>query len=138
MNILIYYASLTGNTYSFIDYVKKEFPDNKYTIVSEREMRKSPIDMSKFDKIMIGTYTWSTGKIPNRVKRFIIDNREILKDKKPLIFGSGITIYPHFCGAVDNIEIIIDEDLTKIRFELTFEPKENGENIKLLREFMEE
>lgn len=136
MNILVYIDTLTGNTTTFVDFLKEKYYNVNIDVINARKI--SDVDLTKYDKIMIGSYTWSNGKIPLHIKKFVIENREILYNKPTLLFGSGITIYRYFCGALDNIPIIVGRDLPKIKFELTFIPEENEENISLLEEFIKE
>lgn len=142
MKILILYESLTGNTRSFVDYLLDRLgwtPDVKIDVVTFSEFAKEDHlkNLSKYDIIFLGTYTWGSGKIPTRVKRIIIQEREELMSTKVFLFGSGITIYANFCGALDGISTILDkEDIPKIKYELTFLPEENLEGIKVLDGFL--
>jgi len=67
----------------------------------------SDLDLRKYKKICIGTFTWGYGKIPRDVKEWIVENKDLLSNKFFYLFGSGNSIYPKFCGALDNIEIIL-------------------------------
>lgn len=120
MKILAIVESLTGNTISFLDYLKGVHGDI-FDIMSPKDPNTSS-HLEDYDKILIGCYTWSHGKIPINTKRFVINNRDVLLSKDVLIFGSGWTVYEDFCGAVDNIGIILDEKFKKIKFELRFDP----------------
>lgn len=99
MSLLIY-TSKTGNTKTFADFVQK------YNGVIVGDYNS---DITKHNKILIGAYTWADGKIPKDLKQFIVDNKDNWKNKRVFIFGSGNTIYPKFCGAVDGIETILED-----------------------------
>lgn len=77
--------------------------------------KKYPVDISLFriedfplshinqyDAIVIGTYTWGNGEIPDKMKAFY--NEFELQDVKNVVtgvVGTGDSFYPEFCGAVD-------------------------------------
>lgn len=107
-NILLIYWSKTGNTKSFIDF----FVENSSCKVDVYNMKNGMLkksELKKYNKICIGTYTWGYGKIPKQVKEFIIKHQDMLSNKEFFLFGSGNSIYPKFCGALDNIEIILND-----------------------------
>lgn len=97
---LLIYESKTGNTKTFVDFVTKhinvEIGDYKTNIV-------------RHQKIIIGAYSWGNGKIPVELKKFLIDNKDKWRGKQIFIFGSGNSIYPKFCGAVDGIKTIVED-----------------------------
>lgn len=136
---LVLYTSKTGNTESFVDFLEDNyFSEAEIDTVLFRSLKERKLDLDSYDNIILGCYTWGGGIIPKYFKDYIIENREVLQDKNILLFGSGITIYKHFCGALDNIEIILDKKLPKIKFEITFEPEENQENIQTLEKYIRE
>ena len=134
MKVLAIVESLTGNTVSFLDYLKRTHGDI-FEIMSPKDPKTSSC-LESYDKILIGCYTWSYGKIPAKTKRFVIENRDVLLSKDVLIFGSGWSVYENFCGAVDNIGIILDEKFTKIKFELRFDPKIESEALKKFENYL--
>ena len=132
--------SLTGNTYSFIDYIKKEYPEQEFQVISPREINKGNIfpSLLEGDKVIIGCYTWDMGKIPIQTKKFVIENRDVLLRQKVLIYGTGWSIYEHFCGAVDGLSTILDHKFPTIKYELRFDPSVEKEAVQTLKQFMEE
>lgn len=102
MKTIVVYTSMTGNTETFIDFIKENVGDN-ITITNDLST-----DLSEYDKIIIGSYTWG-GRIPGRMKIFLVNNKNNFKGKDIFIFGSGNSIYPKYCRAVDNIEKIISD-----------------------------
>ena len=134
--VLVVFQTRSGNTRTFVDYILSSFPDSWIDVKLVSEEIEN---IESYEKIIIGTYTWANGKIPAAIKKFVIENREILMGKQVLLFGSGITIYKNFCGALDSIAIILgNQNLPKIKFELTFIPEEHEENIELLEKFIQE
>lgn len=135
MKILAIVESLTGNTMSFVQYMQEEYGDNiEVKVVSPKEDLSGVLPL--YEKVMIGSYTWSHGKIPKKTKNFIIENRDFLLEKDVLIFGSGWTTYENFCGAVDGMSIILDEKFEKVKFELRFDPEIEKEAILSLKRYL--
>lgn len=136
--LLVLYTSKTGNTQSFVDWFGKQF-SNQFDITYFNLYRdKNLTNIEQYDIITLGSYTWANGKIPVEMKRFVIENRELLQEKAAFLFGSGITIYAHFCAALDSIQIILDKEIYSIKFELTFIPDEHDEEINKLGEILNE
>lgn len=136
--LLVLYTSKTGNTQSFVDWFGKQF-SNQFDITYFNLYRdKNLTNIEQYDIITLGSYTWANGKIPVEMKRFVIENRELLQEKVAFLFGSGITIYAHFCAALDSIQIILDKKIYSIKFELTFIPDEHDEEINKLGEILNE
>lgn len=140
MNILIIYESLGGNTKTFVDWFLNVYgwnTDYNITVKTVREMKENLTFFEEYDIIILGTYTWANGKIPVETKKFVIQEREKLRKSNLFLFGSGITIYANFCGALDNIEIILSQSVPKIKFELTFLPEEHQKDIEFLKTHIE-
>ena len=136
--LLVLYTSKTGNTQSFVDWFGEQFL-NQFDITYFNLYRdKNLTNIEQYDIIALGSYTWANGKIPVEMKRFVIENRELLQEKVAFLFGSGITIYAHFCAALDSIQIILDKEIYSIKFELTFIPDEHKEEIIKLEEILSE
>lgn len=136
--LLVLYTSKTGNTQSFVDWFGKQF-SNQFDITYFNLYRdKNLTNIEQYDIITLGSYTWANGKIPVEMKRFVIENRELLQEKVAFLFGSGITIYTHFCAALDSIQIILGKEIYSIKFELTFIPDEHDEEINKLEEILSE
>lgn len=137
MNVLVLYTSKTGNSESFVDWFEDNY-SSQFNIDSINLYRRKEelINFDKYDKIILGMYTWSNGKIPVEMKNILIRNREVFQDKVAFIFGSGITIYRNFCGAIDNCLIILERDIPLIKFELTFLPQEDEEITNNIKEII--
>lgn len=106
MKILMVGFSKTGNTYMFMDYIKQfnnDIDEYRFNIKDSVD-----IDVSPYDLIIIGTNTWGDGKIPKNCKEFIIDNATKY-EKDWIVFGTGNSIFPYFCGAVDGIKRILSD-----------------------------
>jgi flavodoxin I len=98
MDPLLVYTSMTGNTRTFVDFIRRNI---------SVDVSDTSVNITSQGKLIIGTYTWAGGKIPLELKDFLIRNKDQFKDKEVFIFGSGYSIYPKFCGAVDGVSKIV-------------------------------
>lgn len=136
MEVLVILESLTGNTRSFVDFARERYGDSvNFTEVDTYDFIQDS-EWEKYDKVMIGAYTWNMGKIPIVMKEFIIDHRDKLLEQDVLIFGSGWSVYETFCQAVDNMGIILDNKFPKVKFELRFDEELEKDAIKTLDKFI--
>ena len=128
MKILMVGFSKTGNTYMFMDYLKKfnnNIDEYRFNIRDNVD-----IDVSLYDLIIIGTNTWGDGKIPKNCKEFVINNA--IKYKKDwIVFGTGNSIFAHFCGAVDGIEKILSDTGNNIIYTFKYEQRFIIEDLDL-------
>lgn len=63
-----------------------------------------PIDVSEYDYIFIGTFTWDYGATPDEIKDFVLDIG--YKPENVAVFGTGDTQFggeEQFCQAVDKL-----------------------------------
>ena len=126
MKILMVGFSKTGNTYMFMDYLK-QFNNNieEYRFNIKEDV---DIDISPYDLIIVGTNTWGDGKIPPNCKKFVIDNA--LEYKKDwIIFGTGNSIFTHFCGAVDGICKILNDTGNNVLLTFKYEQRFNIDEV---------
>lgn len=132
MRVLVVYESMSGNTYSFVNRVSKL---SNCDVATPRNIHE--YNLNDYSKILIGSPTYANGKMLPKIKNWVIENREELMKKDVLAFGSGITIYPHFCKAVDSISMILDDKVKeKIKFELTYNPSYEVVNESKLYNFL--
>jgi len=121
--ILLVINSMSGNTKTFVDFFKKHC--SREVVICE-DFSKS---IEEYDKIAFGSFTWGNGKIPKKMKQFLIDNHHLLKGKEVFVFGSGNSIYPKFCGAVDGIIKICSDSGAKIIGSFKFEQRFNEDDF---------
>jgi flavodoxin I len=97
MKVAIVYTSGTGNTEEVATIMHSLLNAELFTVT---QFKLS--EMTKYDAIIIGTYTWGDGDIPEEMIRLY--KAFELHDVKHVvtgIFGTGDSFYPKFCGAVD-------------------------------------
>lgn len=100
--MIISYCSQGGNTHSVAQYIKTKLPHSEVDTSNDTYF-------DFHDTVVLGAYTWGNGKIPKGFKEHVIKNGDNLKGKKVFIFGTGNSIYPSFCGAVDGLRKICSD-----------------------------
>lgn len=102
MKAAIIYSSITGNTVTLAEAIELEMRQNKIDVdlipINELDYQQ----LSCYDTIVIGTYTWGTGDLPPEMDElfFTIETRDF-QHVTTGVFGTGDSFYPYFCGAVD-------------------------------------
>lgn len=133
--LLIISESLTGNTNSFVERVQEQYSDWSIYVMTPFHINRD--SLMGWDKVMLGCYTWSNGKIPRETKEMVIDYRDYFLMQDLLIFGSGWSIYQNYCGAVDGLSIILDHKFPTVKFELMYDADVEVEAEQTLKQFME-
>lgn len=136
MKILAIIESLTGNTVSFLDYLKEEYKETVFVDVIHPRDGLGNKAFKDYDKVIIGCYTWDSGRIPIKTKKFVIKHREELLNSDVLIYGTGWSMYQNFCGAVNGLSIILDHKFPTIKYELRFDKDLEVEAIETLKNFI--
>jgi len=116
-------SSLKGNTIGILEKLDGDYFDYVHQIKRKNKEDLTHVwDESKI--IFIGTSTYSS-KFRDEVEypaqmRTYRDSIESLKGKDIILFGSGRSEYPNFCGALDYLENALQVDnniLLKYKFE---------------------
>lgn len=121
---VVFLMSNTGNTRTFIEFLRKHSEQD----IEICEDFSSSL-LSSTNQISLGTFTWSNGKIPKKMKNFLIENQREFKNKDVFIFGSGLSIYPKFCAAVDSVEKIVNDCEANVKGKFKFEQRFNEEDF---------
>lgn len=104
MKILIAYLSYSGNTEEIATYMESKLLEEQIeTDMHEIGIGLTP-DVSQYDFIFLGTFTWDLGSTPDEVKDFVLEVG--YKPENIAIFGSGDTQFGGddlFCKAVDKL-----------------------------------
>ncbi|MCM3094176.1 MULTISPECIES: flavodoxin [unclassified Cytobacillus] len=136
MKIGVFYASMSGNTESIADIIAEELKEQNHEVVVEDFMSvQTASDLLNYDLTFIGMYTWGDGDYPDECLDIIEEIEQLELDSQPFaIFGSGDTSYPEFCGALDQLQRLIEEQGgtvigNPLRIEFNPEP-EDEEGIK--------
>ena len=99
-NIILVYASMSGNTEEMAQAVA-EGARNEGASVDIREcMSASADELTNSDGVLLGSYSWGEGELPDELLDFADDLDELdLSGKKAAVFGSGDSSYEIFGGA---------------------------------------
>ncbi|WP_211744914.1 flavodoxin [Paenibacillus sp. Marseille-Q4541] len=109
-NILIVYASLTGNTEEIADLIAAGIKGSDHKVVMKTSEECRADELLNYDGALIGLYTWGDGDLPDEFLDFYEELDEIDLTGYPIaLFGSGDTSYDLFCGAVDTAEAKVKE-----------------------------
>lgn len=140
--ILLVYATMSGNTEAMADLIEKGLQEAE---VEADRFEAMDIDNAQlfndYDYIIIGSYTWGDGDLPDEFLDLAEDMDEIdFSGKTCAVFGSGDTAYEFFCGAVDTLEAKIKERggeivLPSVKIENNPEGEEEEELIEFGRQF---
>ena len=101
--IVLIFASMSGNTEMMAEAVVKGIQEAGEEVeVIDVMNGVFAKELLNYDGILLGSYTWGDGELPDDFLEFYEEMDEIdLKGKKAAVFGSGDTGYNHFCAAVD-------------------------------------
>ncbi|WP_368086654.1 flavodoxin domain-containing protein [Bacillus sp. cl95] len=100
--VAIIYASITGNTKELIEILCDFFQEYPIKVYKFQVGDFQLPNLSQFDAVIIGTYTWGSGEIPEEM--IPIYQSFEMKDVNKLVTGvagTGDKFYPNYCGAVD-------------------------------------
>ncbi len=136
--ILILFASMSGNTEDIANLVAEGMREEGMDpIIKEVMSNPSANDLLEYDGIVIGSYTWGDGELPDDFLDFYEDMDGInLSGKKAAVFGSGDHAYPEFCAAVDTFQKKLQEcNATIVQEGLKIEMSPSHAEKPICREF---
>ncbi|MDM5225256.1 flavodoxin [Cytobacillus sp. NJ13] len=141
MKIGVFYASMSGNTEAIADIISGELKDQNHDVDLEDFMSvQSAAELLNYDLTFIGMYTWGDGDYPDECLDMIEELEQLdLENHSFAIFGSGDTTYPEFCGALDHLRRLIEEQGgtvvgNPLRIEFNPEPEDEEEIKKFVSE----
>lgn len=141
MKIGVFYASMSGNTEAIADIISGELKDQNHDVDLEDFMSvQSAAELLNYDLTFIGLYTWGDGDYPDECLDMIEEIEQLDLENHPFaIFGSGDTSYPEFCGALDHLQRLIEEQGgtvvgNPLRIEFNPEPEDEEEIKKFVSE----
>ncbi|WP_264737516.1 flavodoxin [Cytobacillus firmus] len=141
MKIGVFYASMSGNTEAIADIISGELKNQNHNVDLEDFMSvQSAAELLNYDLTFIGMYTWGDGDYPDECLDMIEEIEQLDLENHPFaIFGSGDTSYPEFCGALDHLQELIEEQGgtvvgNPLRIEFNPEPEDEEEIKKFVSE----
>lgn len=128
MKIAIIYSSKTGNTEELAQRICQLFLKKDVRVSLFRIEQFRVRDLSQFAAIVIGTYTWGNGEIPQEMMELYraFETQDVKKVLTGVI-GTGDSGYPKFCGAVDEFKdmLYVHTDLiATLKIEVSLQMKD--------------
>ncbi|MFP4977917.1 flavodoxin [Paenibacillus sp. CN-4] len=109
-NVLIVYASLTGNTEEMAELIAEGIVQSGGGAVLKTAEACSAEELLDYDGVLIGSYTWGDGELADEILDLYEELDGIdLNGMRSAAFGSGDTGYDKYCGAVDLLEAKLSE-----------------------------
>lgn len=104
MRVLIAYLSYSGNTEEIAEHIQGRLESERIEVDMHQIGLDLLPDLSQYDYIFVGTFTWELGATPDEMKDFVLDVG--YKPENVAVFGSGDTQFGGdelFCRAVDKL-----------------------------------
>ncbi|MDM5297724.1 flavodoxin [Bacillus pumilus] len=142
-NVLLVYATMSGNTEAMADLIEKGLTEAGANVDRHEAMDIDADVLNDYSHIILGAYTWGDGDLPDDFMDLYEDMEELdLTGKSFAVFGSGDTSYDHFCGAVDVIEEKVKElggemILPSVKIEFNPEGDEEEQLISFGKQFVQ-
>lgn len=118
MDVLIAYATYSGNTKEAAELIA-DFLEEAGHSVSFQWIGGEPVhDVSGYDALILGSFTWAEGSVPEEVKDFILDVG--YKPPNTFIFGTGDTQFGGdalFCRAAVKLARFYESPLPPLKIE---------------------
>lgn len=131
MKAIICYLSYSGNTEEIAEIIEHELIDQDVEVEMHEIGIDPPVDVSQFDFIFLGTFTWDIGSTPDEMKDFVLEVG--YKPQNVAVFGSGDTQFGGgdlFCRAVDRLATFYNSQWDGLKVEQS--PRGSQEqNVKI-------
>lgn len=117
--MIVVYHSFSGNTKDLAELISTQLGSIPLYRINKYTDEVLP-DLSQFDKIILGTFTWGKGEIPNEVRKFVKENQQHFQQKEIYLFGTGDTQFGGdelFCSAVEVLNRIIKSPIEPLKIE---------------------
>lgn len=118
MRALIAYLTYSGNTEEVAERIESRVEQAGIDVDMHRIGMDRQIDVSSYDYIFIGTFTWDYGCTPDEIKDFVLDIG--YKPNNIAVFGTGDTQFggeEQFCQAVDKLTTFYESKWEGLKIE---------------------
>ncbi len=115
---LICYLSFSGNTKELAEMIEAQISNDFEVDMYEIGFGIIP-DLTQYDFILFGSFTWDKGSTPDEFKDFILDT-DGYKPSHSFVFGSGDTQFGGdelFCNAVTKLHKFYDAHIYPLKVE---------------------
>jgi len=142
MKVAIIYSSKTGNTEEVVHLIWKLFLVEQIDVTLYRIEEFQIRDLINYEAVVIGTYTWGNGEIPQEMME-LYRAFETMDVKRTMtgIVGTGDSGYPKFCGAVDEFRDMLyvhTKLIVTLKIEVNLQMKDNDRCRKFVGIFMDQ
>jgi flavodoxin I len=125
MKLAIVYSSKTGNTEEVVELIRQLFLMNKVDVTLCRIEEFQITDLINYEAVVIGTYTWGNGEIPQEMMELYraFETQDVKKVLTGVV-GTGDSGYPKYCGAVDEFKDMLSVHtnlMVTLKIELTLQ-----------------
>ncbi|MBF6634266.1 flavodoxin domain-containing protein [Microbacterium sp. APC 3898] len=134
--LAIVYSSVTGNTEQLAEMVQ-EAAQNQGITIELYPVDEFPLSQLQWlDVVMIGTYTWGSGEIPEEMHSLYQAIEKLgRKELRTAVFGTGDSFFAEFCGAVDRFRDMLYTQtklVATLKVELMPQPSDEARCEKLI------
>ncbi|GIN22508.1 flavodoxin [Siminovitchia fordii] len=115
---IICYVSFSGNTREVAETIEEHLKNINFEVDLYWIGTGSIPDLSKYDLILIGTFTWGEGETPEEMKDFVLDIG--YKPSNVYVFGTGDTQFGGddlFCIAAEKLSKFYESPLPPLKIE---------------------
>ncbi|MGB6406286.1 MAG: flavodoxin domain-containing protein [Planococcus donghaensis] len=124
----IVYASVSGNTEHLAEMLQTAMLNREIPVELYRIDEFSLEELPCFDSVIIGTYTWGSGEIPEEMHKLYQAIEQLgNKELRTAVFGTGDSFFAEFCGAVDRFRDMLyvkTSLIASLKVELMPQPKD--------------
>lgn len=96
MKAIILYASITGNAKGMARIEQQFFEHYGWDVTLGEMIQTDPTTIKDYDVLVLATYTWTGGVIPEETEDFYEDLSKLDFSAKPLVFGVLGTGDPYY------------------------------------------
>lgn len=102
-NVLLVYATMSGNTEAMADLIEKGLIQAQASVDRYEAMDIHAELFNDYEYILLGTYTWGDGDLPDEMLDIAEDMENLeFTGKTFALFGSGDTSYEFFAERLTN------------------------------------
>lgn len=105
MNVIVVFASMTGNTEEMAEAVAEGIRGEGVEAVLKDVFDTNASELAGYDAVLLGAYTWGDGELPDEFLDFYDEMDDVeLTGKPSAAFGSADSSYPEYGRAVNLLE----------------------------------
>lgn len=112
MKVTIIYASNAGSNFVVGQILKEELEKNGHEVMLKKAQDSSEVDIKDRDLVILGSPSWYVNEKEGQPHEFMLEfmgKLGNLNGQKFAFYGCGDKSYLQYCGAVDEMEKIMEE-----------------------------